>query len=32
VASIGGARGVEMGRREWERLYYRDVLDAVGVR
>jgi phosphoadenosine phosphosulfate reductase len=31
VATIGGTRGTERGRREWEWRYYRDVLDAQGL-
>jgi len=29
VASIGGKRGSDRGRREWERMYYGDVLDRM---
>lgn len=29
VASIGGERGAENGRRSWERMYYPDVLSAL---
>ena len=31
VASLGGVRGTEMGRREWEWAYYRDELRALGL-
>lgn len=31
VASLGGLRGTERGRREWEWAYYRDVLEPLGV-
>lgn len=32
VATIGGSRGSERGRREWEWQYYRDRLDEHGIR
>lgn len=32
VASLGGKRGTGMGRREWEWLYYDDVMGELGAR
>lgn len=31
VSTIGGSAGENMGRREWERYYYRDRLDILGI-